>query len=529
MRRLAEASESRYSGTALIDATFANPNYWLRFSLLRAAMGLAHGREVGLLGRYAVGRQCRTLRRLGITETVSLSADSAPTPDHLAMARELVDKLTGPDDLLTWKLPYGIPAWDLYDCLLKQQRRAFLDVADERLAHRVAVYLDDLDKADSLIESIAPDFAVLSHTASAMTNYGTLAWHLARRGIPFVVPFGSFGNLQHYKVNQFESVFQFANRPHPADIAALDESRAAALEQVGGQYLSDRVAGRTEDLSAHLAYAKGSENLTRQVLNERFGWDTAKPVVAVFASVWYDNPHVYGMTTFRDFHDWLNTTLNTAVEVTDVNWLLKPHPSEDWYGGVKLRDMLPIDLPAHIRFTDDSWSAATIPAVIDGLITCHGTAGIEMAAAGIPVMVAAEGWYHDLGFAVWAGSRQGYIDALRRRWWKEWDAASAPRLARIFAGFYFCQPADREMLRLDEDVDQTRLYPGIAAMLMGQRELVDKEVANLGNWMASSSRHLHMFNMWNATRYTVPGSVTGQSGGRQETIAVCATRMKRNS
>src|SRR4051812_9090175 len=63
---LARSTPYRFDGTVLVDAMWDNPNYWLRFSLLRAALGLAHGREIGLLGQFRRSHCAATLRSLGI-------------------------------------------------------------------------------------------------------------------------------------------------------------------------------------------------------------------------------------------------------------------------------------------------------------------------------------------------------------------------------------------------------------------------------------------------------------------------------
>src|SRR4030095_9978942 len=63
---LARKSSERFEGEVLIDAQFDNPNYWLRVSLLRAALGLAYGNETGLLGGFRRDECSRTMRILGI-------------------------------------------------------------------------------------------------------------------------------------------------------------------------------------------------------------------------------------------------------------------------------------------------------------------------------------------------------------------------------------------------------------------------------------------------------------------------------
>ena len=504
LNRLAAAGTRRFEGTTLIDGTFDNPNYWFRLSILRAAKGTHHGREVCVLGPFRAASAKRTAQRLGIMEAVHFPGDMEISSGHQRLAETLVASLRSPDDLMKWDLPYGAPAWDLYDGLLKRQRLASLDISHPLLARHVAEYMRDLDVADSIVNQVKPDFAVLSHTASARTNYGALTWQLSRRNVPVIVPQGGYGNLTHFKINKFEDVFNHPNRPSRAEIDELSAERRDMLHDVGRRYIAARISGQTSDLAAVQAFQEGKVNITRGSLCALYGWSLEKPIVAVFASVWFDNPHTFGMTEFRDFHEWLQSTIAVACGSTHVNWLFKPHPSENWYGGVKLRDLLPKDLPAHVRIAEDDWDGAQLRDCLRGIVTLHGTGGVEMAAVGKPVLVAARGWYADVGFVAWPRSRQAYFDALASQWWENLDLVEARRLAEIFAGYYFCKPGGGGSITLPDDSIQHLALPRLKTMLASQGEDIAHEVATMSAWLDSDTQHYHVFKMKHADCYELP-------------------------
>jgi hypothetical protein len=502
---LAWVGTERFAGTTLVDATFDSPNYWFRYSILRAAMGLAHGVEVGVLGHFRNKSIRGTASRLGIRRLAYFPGKGEITRHHQEISASLVESLRCPDDLLNWNLPYGMPAWDLYDALLKRQRRACLDINDPLLVGRVAEYLRDLDAAEDLVAEHQPSFAVMSHTVSGRTNHGPLMWQLTRRKIPVVVPQGGFGNLTHFKIFNFDEVFNHSNRPTLEDINGLQPEKAAKLQDIGRRYLAARLGGETTDLSAIHAFQQGKLSISLETLCAKFDWDSAKPVIAVFASVWFDNPHTFGMTAFRDFHDWLESTINVACKFNGVNWLFKPHPAENWYGGVKLKDMLPALLPSHVRIADEEWSGTSLRDCLQGIVTLHGTAGIEMAAMGKPVLVASQGWYGDVGFVVWPRTRQAYLETLATRWWEGLDLEKASCLAQIFAGFYFCKPAGGTGISLRDDSEQHKLFPRLRTLLVEEQQNVVNEVNTMASWMKSDSRHYHMFKMKLADSYEISG------------------------
>ena len=98
----------------------------------------------------------------------------------------------------------------------------------------------------------------------------------------------------------------------------------------------------------------------------------------VFIHLWFDCPHAFGMNKFRDFEDWIMTTYSTILDNKDFIWLFRPHPGEDFYGGITLRDILPNDIPNHIFILPKQFSGKSVMNIASGLITYHGTAGLSM-------------------------------------------------------------------------------------------------------------------------------------------------------
>src|SRR5215470_19284229 len=96
----------------LIDATFDNPNYWLRLALVRAALGLGRSKEIAFTGAYSVSAAKQTLLTLGINTFRSITRKVAP--DEIDPVRHLFARAETADDVLGLDLPYGLPASDLY-------------------------------------------------------------------------------------------------------------------------------------------------------------------------------------------------------------------------------------------------------------------------------------------------------------------------------------------------------------------------------------------------------------------------------
>ena len=91
-----------------------------------------------------------------------------------------------------------------------------------------------------------------------------------------------------------------------------------------------------------------------------------------------------------------------------INWIFKPHPAEEWYGGAKMRDLFPESLPNHIKIAEREWNGEDFRKLLDAAVTLHGTTGIEMTSNGKPVLVATKGWYGELGFVVLKDTKESY-------------------------------------------------------------------------------------------------------------------------
>ena len=490
-----------FSGTVLVDGQWDNPNYWLRYSLLRAALGLA-GSEVGLLGPFRAGLVRGTCDAFGIRRTVSLAGCLGRESTARADARRRLAATRDAGEILGWDLN-GVPAYDLYDCLLKRQRHAVVDVRHPSIEDDVTDYLRHLDAVPRLLDAVAPTLLVASHTFSGRMYTGPLVWHAAARGIPVLGPYGNYGVLRMFKIQAPAEVPDFFDSPSGRDLDGVPAAQADALAAIGRAYLEARRGGRTDDLGSQYAF-RGDHTLDRERTCAHFGWDPKRPIVAVYASTWFDAPHCNGMEQFRDFADWLQATLEVARRRPEVSWLFRGHPCDAWYGGITLRDLMPPTSEAHVRLCPPEWSGRAVQSAADAVVTLAGTAAIEYAAAGKAALVGDRGWYHDRGFAKWSRSRAEYLDDLARPWWEDLDLAIAARRAQMFAGWYFCRPAWHEGFHLEDDSRQDALYETIPDLLARHPHVVQREIAGIREWYASPERFYHSFKMRRTTDYALP-------------------------
>lgn len=479
-------------GKVLVDATWDNPNYWLRYSLLRAALNLSAAEEVGVIGRFRRQEQRGTLKRLGIGRYRDFLKVDEFAAGNARLARQLVQQTTAQEDVLAWKLPLDLPSDFLYDQILRIQRRPLIDLRDETFFEHTLSYLNQISIAERILEEEKPSLVIASH---AIGMHAPLVWAAINRGINVVVPFGDTGMLRFWLLSDAAEMRDFMDRPKYEDLQKLEARERQALMAAGTEAIQARMDGLTTNLGAVFAYSRRSTEVTKADICSQFGWDPQRPIIGVYASNWFDFPHTLGMKHFTNFYDWAVATLQSASATAEFNWIFKAHPADAWYGGASLGDLISLEGLPHVRLAPVDWNGASMLRALDAFVTYHGTVGIEATACGKPVLVSDVGWYHDWGFVKVPQSRQDYLETLTQRWWEQMDIAANSRLAKIFAGWYWGKPAWQDGFLLEDDSRQWEIYQTTPALLKNHTGVIARETELIREWFLSGYPHYHTYKM----------------------------------
>lgn len=160
----------------------------------------------------------------------------------------------------------------------------------------------------------------------------------------------------------------------------------------------------------------------RQILNIKQG----RKVAVIYSHILYDSLYFFGTDLFEDYAQCLVETVRAACANTNVDWLVKVHPSNLWRGEMnsllkgKYEEEQLINkaigkLPAHVRIiaADTRINPYTWFQLADYGITVRGTAGLEMAAMGKIVVTAGTGRYEGNGFTIDPKDKAEYRETLQ--------------------------------------------------------------------------------------------------------------------
>lgn len=478
----------------LVDGLWDNANYWIRFRMLCAALSIDADSVTGLLGKFSRSAVKDTFTAIGVSRLIDYYGLSRAGNTFHAEAQSLVASCRKPDDILAWKLPLGIPPETFFDAILKRQRRATVYLSDPLIVDYVAEGLAFAAAAERILSEGAYDLLVLSHALNFELT--ALVFAAIRQDVPVLVLYGDYGTVRLIRIATESDYFAYPSRPTQSEVADISALQHARLEDAGARYLSARLGGRTTDISAIYAYQRQRDSVTRDEICAKFNWDPARPLIGVYASNWFDFPHCSGLNTFRDFLEWIETTIASVKDVKDVNWLFRNHPCDDWYGGTKgitLAHLVNQANCPHIKLAPGNWNGADLMTVLDGVITCHGTIGIEAAFMGTPVLTASQSWYSGGHFTVQAEGRDHYCELLHRRWWENWDREGATKRAALYAGWYFAMPSWHGRYVFPDDSRQDENYARLPDFLETHAPELAREIDLIRTWFDSGHTYYHIY------------------------------------
>ena len=261
----------------------------------------------------------------------------------------------------------------------------------------------------------------------------------------------------------------------------------------------------SNDLGTNYKYDSNNVTYDRSSIHEYFNWIDDRPLIAVYSTSWFDYPHVYGELFFTDVVDWIQTTFKTISEIRHFHWLLRPHPCDAWYKYYDLKKALPSVIPNHIGLAPLGWDGNEIENSVDALVTLYGTAGLEYASIGKPVLVASQGWYGHVGFVQSPTSRDEYLKLLPSKWWLNLDLQKSIELSNLFAGWHFAVPSWQENLIMYDDSKQDDIYEYFPMWLQENQRSIKDEILQIRKWFKySNNKSYHTFKIVHSQDFSIP-------------------------
>jgi len=149
---------------------------------------------------------------------------------------------------------------------------------------------------------------------------------------------------------------------------------------------------------------------------ELFNWDVNDPIVIILSHLLVDGNFVNKWNLFIDNKEWLTESLKKINKTDNVNWIIKPHPSEKIYNSKittkKIFSQIIKDNKNNIKLFPENYSAKNLHKHVKVVITSHGTAGYQYPAFGIPTIVCGDTYYSGHNFNLEPKTKNEYYKLL---------------------------------------------------------------------------------------------------------------------
>lgn len=309
----------------------------------------------------------------------------------------------------------GVKYGDIaYDSYLSYKQVATIRKIDH---YMLGIILKIIKRHDQVVETLKRDnyrAVMVSHQIGI--NLGVLLRAALRHGYDGYLRAGHhFATLQRFE--RPDEVYNYEYSPTPEDVDTILDTLGSDFGVCLDAVFDIQVSGKgTKDA----IYAFSSENkyyTDRAEFIKDFALAPKKKNIFVMLHAFNDHPHShFRWMLFKDYYDWFLNTLAFAKNFKEVNWIFKQHPSIRFYNTLDVSfDNLFKDLPENIVFIDENNQIDTRSLVLcaDAVITCLGSAGVELPAMGsIPSVVAGDTFYSNLGFAIEPQTKEEYFKVL---------------------------------------------------------------------------------------------------------------------
>lgn len=189
------------------------------------------------------------------------------------------------------------------------------------------------------------------------------------------------------------------------------------LEALTGQYLESRWTGTKDWISFQRSPEDDLESIQAEI-----GVDFGRPTIGLLTNVMWDAQLHYPANLFENMREWCLATIKYFAARPELQLLIRVHPAE-------LRGWMPSRqpilgeietefpaLPPNVFVISPESSVSTYAAMYacDSVLIYGTKTGVELAAMGIPVIVAGEAWIRGKAVSIDPGSRDEYFRVLDR-------------------------------------------------------------------------------------------------------------------
>ena len=217
-------------------------------------------------------------------------------------------------------------------------------------------------------------------------------------------------------------------------------------------YLKSRWHGTRDWIRVH-----DDPNTDLAAINRELGIDPARPSVGLLTNVMWDAQVCYPANAFPTMRDWVFTTIRYFARRPELQLIVRVHPAEAHRGPLQARQLILREieekfptLPPNIILIPAGSRVSTYAVMgqCNAVLVFATKAGVELAATGMPVIVAGEAWVRNKGITRDARSEAEYLRLLDELPYRSrLDAGTTERALKYAYHFFFRRMIPLELVQ----------------------------------------------------------------------------------
>ena len=156
----------------------------------------------------------------------------------------------------------------------------------------------------------------------------------------------------------------------------------------------------------------------------------------------------------------------------------------------------------NFNLADIEWDNISLIKLSNGIITSHGTIGIEATHLKKPVLCANIGWYGHIGFTISTDNKKTFYKFIENKFWEinSKTIKSNKTLSEQFAGWYYCNPCHNKNYKVPDNFYGLQNFKVYANWIEENKIDILKEITYLKKWVKSKTFSYHSWktekNKW---------------------------------
>lgn len=313
------------------------------------------------------------------------------------LAAKYTLKIKAPRDILD--ITFGsLKVGDLiYDDVIRNTKRPTIETIDRHVTKAIARSLFHYLQYKKLFSTRPYKYYISTHTA--YSQYGLLCRLSLLNGAKVIetsdIQMSLFSTMTNQRLPTYHEGINASIRQ--AFSERTEHNKNITIQSK--KSLRSRLEAEIGQVDVKKAYT--GKIYSRRDLEIALGIPENNKIAFILAHVFSDSPHISSGMLYSDYYQWLKKTLSICLKSQGVSWIVKPHPSSDLYNEAGLVEKMISDVASdNIHLCPQDLNTKSLEQCADGIVTVHGTAGLEYSCLGIPTLLAGRAFYSGFGFTI---------------------------------------------------------------------------------------------------------------------------------